>query len=160
MQTYCGYFGHAWLHSPKMIIFNVYLHAKNKLHNSFHSYNITFQRILQIDWLAAFWPITWDPKFCQICWWNINNNFNFHYRLFPRKNNITKFFKEIPKTLFWAHFGLFCPNWGQEWIFQEKRPLSVFQYSNYLPLCQNQKNLMSHSWKNRWRVTPKTSLFH
>ena len=42
IQTYFGYFGHAWLHSPKMIVFNVYLHAKNKLHNSLLSYNITF----------------------------------------------------------------------------------------------------------------------
>ena len=38
--------------------FDVYLHAKNKLHNSLLSYNITFQRILQFDWPAAFWPIT------------------------------------------------------------------------------------------------------
>ena len=49
--------------------FDVYLHAKNKLHNSLLSYNITFQRILQFDWPAAFWSITWDPKLCQICWW-------------------------------------------------------------------------------------------
>ena len=89
---------------------------------------------MQIDWLAAFWPITGDPKLCQICWWNINNNISFHYRLFPRKTN--KIFQKIPKTLFWAHSGPFCPNWGQKWIFLEKRALSVFQYLNYLPLCQ------------------------
>ena len=34
---------------------------------------------------------------------------------------------------FWV---LFCPNLGQKWIFLEKMSLPVFQYSNYLPLCQ------------------------
>ena len=78
-------------HTHPMIVFNVYLHAKNKLHNSLLSYNIALQKILEFDWLAAFWPITWDPKLCQICWWNINNNLSFHYTLFPRKTNTTKF---------------------------------------------------------------------
>ena len=41
MQTYFGYFGHTWLHSAKMMVFNVYLHAKNKLHNSLLSWDIT-----------------------------------------------------------------------------------------------------------------------
>ena len=44
-------------------------------------------------------------------------------------------FQEIPKTLFWAHSGPFCPNLGQKWVFLEKR-LSAFQYSTNLPLCK------------------------
>ena len=68
----------------------------------------------------------------DMCCWYINNNIRFHYKLFPRKTNMTKFFKKSQKP----HFGPFCPILGQKWIFREKRVLSVFQYSNYLPLCQ------------------------
>ena len=75
------------------------------------------------------------PKSSQICWWNINSNISFHYRLFPRKTNITKFFKKSKNPIL-GPFWVLLPKLGQKWIFLEKRPLSVFQYSNYLPLCQ------------------------
>ena len=135
MQTYFGYFGHAWLHSPKMIVFNVYLHAKNKLHNSLLSYNITFQRILKFDWLAAFWPITWDPKLYQICWWNINNNISFHYRLFPRKTNITKFFKKSQNPIL-APFWALLPKLGPKMNFPGKKgsvSFSIFELPTIVP---------------------------
>ena len=57
---------------------------------------------------------------------------SFHYRLFPRKIN-EKFFQKILKTLFWGRFGPLYRKSGQKWIFLEKRALSVFKYSNYLP---------------------------
>ena len=112
---------------------SVYLHAKNKLHNSLLSYSIIFQRILQFDWLAAFWPITWDSTLCQTCWWNINNNISLHYRLFSRKTNMTKFFKKSPKPYFGPILGLLS-KFGPKKNFPGKRALSVFQYSNSLPL--------------------------
>ena len=34
--------------------FDVYLHAKNKLHHSLPSWDITFWKILQFDWLTVF----------------------------------------------------------------------------------------------------------
>ena len=71
-----------------------------------------------------------------MCSWNINNNISFHFRLFPRKTIITKFFKKSIKPYFWGHSGPSLPKFGQKWIFLEKRALPVFQYSNYLPLCQ------------------------
>ena len=71
-----------------------------------------------------------------MCWWNINNNISFHFRLFPRKTNLTKFFIKIQTTLLWAHSGPFFPKFGQKIIFLEKSTPSVFKYSNYLPLCQ------------------------
>ena len=160
MQTYFGYFGHAWLHSPKMIVFNVYLHAKNKLHNSLLSYNITFQRILQFDWPAAFWPITWNPKLCQICWWNINNNISFHYRLFPRKTNITKFFKKSQKPYFGSIRGPIAQIGAKNEFSWKKGLCQFFNIRITYHCAKNQKNLMSHSWENCWTDTPKTSLFH
>ena len=148
-------------HTHPMIVFNVYLHAKNKLHNSLLSYNITFQRILQFHWPAAFWPITWDPKLCQICWWNINNNISFHYRLFPRKTNITKFFKKSQKPYILGPFWILLPKLGPKMIFPGKKGLCQFFNIWITYHCaKNQKNLMSHSWENCWRDTPKTSLFH
>ena len=36
----------------------------------------------------------------------------------------------------WALLGPLCPNLDRKWIFLEKRALTVFQYSNYLSLCQ------------------------
>ena len=136
---------HAWLHSPKMLVSSCRrlqcLSACKKssfctqFHHSLLSYNITFLRILQFDWLAAFWPITRDPKFFHICWWNINNNISFHFRLFPKKltwQNVSK----NPKTLFWGNSAPFLHKFGKKWISLEKRALSVFQYSNYPPLCQ------------------------
>ena len=40
------------------------------------------------------------------------HNVSFHFRLFPRKTN-NKIFQKIPKTLYWSHFGRFCPNLGK-----------------------------------------------
>ena len=67
---------------------------------------------------------------CQICWWNINDTIRFHYKLFPIKTNMTKLFKKSQKLYFGPCLRLFAQIW------REKRALSVFQYSNYLPLCQ------------------------
>ena len=159
MQTYFGYFGHAWLHSPKMIVFNVFLHAKNKLHNSLLSYNITFQRILKFDWPAAFWPITWDPKLCPVCWWNIDSNISFHYRLFPRKTNIKKFFILFQNPIL-GPFWTLLPKLEPKMSFPGKKGCQFFNIRITYHCAKNQKNLMSHSWENCWRDTPKTSLFH
>ena len=68
-------------------------------------------------------------------WWNINSNISFHFRLFPEKTK-DKIFLKNQKTLIWNHFGLFLPKFGQKSISLEKRTLSVFKYSNYLPSCK------------------------
>ena len=55
---------------------------------------------------------------------------------------MTKFFKKAKKKPilgpFWA---LFAQILAKKWIFLEKRALSIFKYSYYLPLCQkSEKN--------------------
>ena len=112
------------------VSFDVYLHVKNKLHHSFLSRGITFSRILQFDWLIAFWPITREPESCQIWvwWWNINN-ISFHFRLFQRKTN-DKICQKIQKKTILGPFWAFLPNFGLKQIFLEKRVLPVFTYSN------------------------------
>ena len=80
--------------------------------------------------------LTWDPKLCQICWWNINNNNSFHYRLFPRKTNMTKFFKISQKR----YFGPLCPNLGKKWILLEKGLHSFINNQITYHCAKNQKN--------------------
>ena len=78
-----------------------------------------------------FWPITQEPVLWQIweCWWNINNNISFHFRLFPGKTNDEIFQKiQKPKSKIQIWAKLTFPG--------KKRAVSVFKYSNYLPLCK------------------------
>ena len=101
---------------------------------------------MQFYWLTAFGPITGDPEFCQVWgWcWNINKNISFHFRLLPRKTN-DKIFQKIQKTLFWGHEAIldfFAQIWAKM-NFPRKKALSVFKYSNYLPLCnKSEKTIM------------------
>ena len=131
-----------------------------KINLIIHVFNITFSRILQFDWLAACCPITWDLKLCQICWWNINSNISFHYRLFPRKTNMTKFFKKSQKPYFGPILGPFAQIWVKNEFSWKKGLCQFFNIRITYHCAKNQKNLMSHSWENCWRDTPKTSLFH
>ena len=62
----------------------------------------------------------------------------------------TKFSKKIQKTLFWGHFGPLLPKFVQNWNFLERRALSVFRYSNYLPSCWK-------SEKNYWVISEKNA---
>ena len=125
MQTsYFGYFGHAWLHTPKIIKSTCTrlwcLSVCKKQTSSF----ILFLRYYILKnpaiWLAV--PI-WGLEFCQIWdwWWNINNNISFHFRLSSRKTN-DKFFLKIQKepilgpfwalfTRIWAKMKRKTPNW-------------------------------------------------
>ena len=140
MQTYFGYFGHAWLHS--MIASpctkdSKFICCMHKISFIIHFFLTALQRILQFDWPAAFWPICQDPKFWQICWWNINNNISFHFRLLPIKTSMTKFFK---KSYLGVILDPFCPNFRKKWFFLEKRAQSVIQRKNYLPLRQKSEN--------------------
>ena len=136
--------------------FDVYQYARNKLHHSLFSYHVTFQRILQFDWMTAFWPITRDRKFCQMSWWNINNNISFHFRLFPRKITWQKFSKNPKKPI----LGPFCPILGKNKFSWKKGLCQLLNILIIYHCAKNQFNLIRHSWENSWTETPKTSLFH
>ena len=70
-----------------------------------------------------------------MCWWNINNNISFHYRLFPKKLT-SQIFSKYPKNPILGPFLAFLLKLGPKTNFPGIRALSVFQYLNYLPLCQ------------------------
>ena len=68
-------------------------------------------KILQLEWLRAFWPITQEQHFSQIedLYRNTVNNINFHYRTNSGEIN-DQIFLQIQKTCFrtiFAHFPSF-----------------------------------------------------
>ena len=58
--------------------------------------------------------LPYDITFCQICWWNINRNISFHFRLFPVKTNIITFLKKSKKTYFEGYSGPFLFKFWQK----------------------------------------------
>ena len=104
--------------------FDIYLHAQISCIIHFLWYYILKNPAI---WLAGnILAITQDPKFCQICWSNINNNISSRSRLFSRKTNI-KFFKKSKKTpIFRPFLGPFCPNLGRYEFSWKKRHSQFF----------------------------------
>ena len=93
-------------------------------------------------------------------WQNNNNNISFHFKLFPRKTNMTKFFKKS-KILLWTHSGPFLPKFGRKNKFSWKKWLCQFFNIGIIYHCaKNQLCLMSHSWENCWTGTTKAGFFH
>ena len=160
-SKYANLFWVLWACLVMLENFDVYLHAKRKVHHSLLRWDITFYRTLQFYWLTTFEPITGDPEFCQIWgWcWNINKNTSIHFRLLPRKSN-DKIFQKIQNTLFWGHVNILA-FFAQIWAkmnFPGKKALSVFKYSNYLPSYQkSEKTNMSFVKKMlNWRMDGQT----
>ena len=119
--------------------FNIYLHAKNKVRHVLLPWDI---ETLEFYWLTAFGPITGDPEFCQIpdwCW-NINNNISFHFRLFSRKTNMTKFFKRSKKPYFGANLGKNEFSWNK--VLCQLLNIPIINHC-----VKNKKKIMSHSWE-------------
>ena len=58
---------------------------------------------------------------------------------------------------FWV---LFAQIWTKNKFSWKKGLCQFFNIRIIYHCAKNQKNLMSHSWENCWRDTPKTSLFH
>ena len=165
MQTYFGYFGHACSYSPKMIVSSWgrlrYLSAC-KIWTASFTFFLRYYILKNLAiWLAgSILAITRDPKFCQICWSNINHNISSRFRLFPRKTNITKCFKKDKNPYFGAILDPFCPNLGK-YEFSCKKWLSRFFSIPIIYHCaKNQNNLTRHSRKNCWTDTTKICLFH
>ena len=75
---------------------------------------------------------------------------------------MTKFFKKSKKTYAGAILGPFLPKFGQKWLFLEKRALSVFKYSDYVPSCKESEKSnnpilrkMPNWWTDRQITTDK-----
>ena len=116
LSTCCfWYFEHVWLLTLKVILSScrkLLCLSAGKKNFVIHFFRkiLQFRESCEMIWLTAFWPRTQDPEFCQILWWNINNNVSFYLRLFPRKTNMIKFFKKSKKPFLGAILGSFCSN--------------------------------------------------
>ena len=137
MQTsYFGYFGHAWLRSPKMIVTTFRklqcLSACQKQTSLFASFLRYYILKNPTIWLAnsilaqnSRNKILLDIRIVIKYQWH----YYFSFYIIFRKN----WQQNVSKNLIWGHFNPSLPQFQWKWIFQEKRALSVFKYSNYLP---------------------------
>ena len=103
-------------------------------------------------------PCNWNsaifkPWILPDWWWNINNNISFHLRLFLEKTD-DNIFEKIQETLFWGLFMVVFSKFEQKWFFLEKKALTVFTYSNYLPSCKKSEKTNEPSLRKmpNWRT--------
>ena len=128
---------------------NLHQHAKNQAFSSFCSRDIVDLKILQSDWLNAFWPISHEPDFSQVgdlCN-NIAININFFTDQIQRKV-MTKFSNKFKKPF----FGSFWPFIGQKKIFLKIWLCQAQHHVGILHHAEFQKKLMSQSKENFWTV--------
>ena len=102
----------------------MYQHAK------FEAGEMFDLKILQLEWLRAFWPITQEQHFSQIedLYRNTVNNINFHYRTNSGEIN-DQIFLQIQKTCFrtiFAHFPSFWEGGGGKKSVPKKSGDKVF----------------------------------
>ena len=140
MQAYYfGYLGHAWLYTTKMIVSTC---RRLRCLSACQKYTSSFSSFLRYYILKN--PTIWLAD--SILTHNSRTRILPDMRLVVKSNNI----KKIKKPLFWGHFGPFLQKFVQKRIFLKKRALSVFTYSNYLPLSQkNQKITLSQRRTDR-----------
>ena len=91
---------------------NPHQHAKNQAFTSFCSSDIAHLKILQSDWLRAFWPILLEPDFSQICDLCNNTADNIKFRYRPNSDKINNGFPinstnpiSGPFLVYFTHFG-------------------------------------------------------
>ena len=91
-------FDHAHLKNIHLIFINLFQHANNWAILSISSGDAADLKILQSDWLRAFWSISQELDFLHI--WNLyrntGNNINFHY---GKKNFQKKIVTRFPTKL-------------------------------------------------------------
>ena len=105
-----------------LIFVNLYQRAKNEAISSICSGRIVVLKILQSDWLRAFWPISQEQDISQIrdlCR-NTANNRSLHDRENTVKINDQNFFK-FKKPYFSPTFGTFLQFWEQKKFFRKIR---------------------------------------
>ena len=90
----------------------------------------------------------WTPKIMPDMLVKINNNISFHYRLFPRKAHITRFFKKSKSSIL-GPFRALLPKFGPKMNFPEKRSsvsFSIFELPTIVPKIR----------KIQWAIPEKT----
>ena len=96
-----------------------YRHAKNEAISSICSAEIVHLKILQSDWLRAFWPIIQDlSQILDLCLNPTNNT--FHYRTNSVKIN-DQIFLQIQKTQFLTYLCLISQIFAAKKVFPKNQ---------------------------------------
>ena len=84
---------HQKLFNQLLIFVNLYQHIENQAVSLIHSEEMLDLKILQSQWLLAFWPIFQEQNFSQRedLYRNTVNNKNFHYKTNSEKINDQNF---------------------------------------------------------------------
>ena len=80
--------------------------SKNQVYPCFPSRDIYNERILQSDWMRAFWPLNCKTEFSQTRSLHraTGNCSVFHFGLLPAQSN-DNFSWKLKNTTFWPHLG-------------------------------------------------------
>ena len=104
-----------------LIFMDFYRHAKNEAISSICSAEIVHLKILQSDWLRAFWPIIQEQDLSQILDLCLNpTNNTFHYRTNSVKIN-DQIFLQIQKTQFLTYLCLISQIFAAKKVFPKNQ---------------------------------------
>ena len=94
------------------------------LTDSFQRY--WWSKILESDWLRAFWATTEEPRLCQVYRFQriIMNIVMYHFQG-ENDTSVDKIFGKSQKTLFWRNFWAFLPKWD---FFLKNLASSVYEF--------------------------------
>ena len=116
MQTYFGYFRHAWLHTPKMIVSSCRkfrcLFACQKWSSSLTS-SLRYYILQNHAIWQHFGLLLKTQNFVRYEIGGEISIISFQFRFFPRKTNDKIFEKTKKKNYFGVILGSFCPNLGK-----------------------------------------------
>ena len=107
----------------------MYQHTKNEAASSICSGEILHLKILQSEWLTAFWPIFQEQNFSQIGDL-YRNAINFHYKQIQGKS-MTRFFFKFKTLYFWPT----STNFGGKKCFPKKP--GIHNLIQFLVPCRN-----------------------
>ena len=115
---------------PQLIIWDVTFPSwltpckKLRYYDSFQRY--WWSKILESDWLRAFWATTEEPRLCQVYRFQriIKNIVMYHFQG-ENDTSVDKFFGKSQKTLFWRNFWAFLPKWD---FFLKNLASSVYEF--------------------------------
>ena len=100
---------HQKLFSQLLIFLNLYQHAKNEAVSLICYGKMLDLKILQSEWLRAFWPISQEQHFLQLedLYRNMVNNIHFFIIEQIQGKSITNFLFKFKKSNFCPIFGPF-----------------------------------------------------
>ena len=144
---------------------NLYQYAKNQAFLSFFSRDIADLKILEYDWLRAFWRISQQPNFSQIWYLSKNTAINFLYRPNSEKKWLN-FSINLKNSTFGTFLGQFFfknsrsvthnSTWTSNTMLRFKEKLMSQSHKNFG--MEEQRDEKTEEWKYRQALIHRTPL--